>query len=224
MSIESFFIKGGAVVWVLAGYSIIALAIVLERYVHLLRMGRPRADLAVRIQQALHGDLDVESFKDDKGPEAAVVAGMLDSLKSGAEKPTQAGMRVRSEELKRMEAGLPTLGILGNTAPLLGLLGTIIGMIKAFMVIEQAGGKVDAAALAGGIWEAMITTGVGLTVAIPILILLHFLERAVERRLHTMDRCISLVSEHTSRSSRNGKNSSEDHPSVHHWEDLTDAV
>ncbi len=223
MSIESFFIKGGAVVWVLAGYSIIALAIVLERYVHMLRMGRPRADLAARIQQALRGELDVESFKDDKGPEAAVVAGMLDSLKSGVEKPTQAGMRVRSEELKRMEAGLPTLGILGNTAPLLGLLGTIIGMIKAFMVIEQAGGKVDAAALAGGIWEAMITTGVGLTVAIPILILLHFLERAVERRLHAMDRCISLVSEHTSRS-RNGKNGSENHPSVHHWEDLTDAV
>ena len=72
---------------------------------------------------------------------------------------------MRAEELKRMESGLRSLGLLGNTAPLLGLLGTILGMIKAFMVIEEAGGRVDAQALAGGIWEAMITTGVGLGVA-----------------------------------------------------------
>jgi biopolymer transport protein ExbB len=227
MSIESLFIKGGVVVWILAGYSIVGLAIVLERYLHFWRMGRTPADLPERIQQALHGDLNSESFKADKGPESAVVAGMLESLKGGVEQPSQAGMRVRADELKRMQTGLPTLGILGNTAPLLGLLGTIIGMIKAFMVIEAAGGKVDAAALAGGIWEAMITTGVGLSVAIPVLILLHFLEGLVERRVHAMDSCISLVSEHFSRykNGKNGKNGSATSSApVHRWEDLTDAV
>jgi biopolymer transport protein ExbB len=224
MSIESLFLKGGVVVWILAGYSIVGLAIVLERYLHFGRMGRVPADLAERIRQALSGDLNSDSFKADKGPEAAVVAGMLESLKGGVDQPSQAGWRVRADELKRMQTGLPTLGILGNTAPLLGLLGTIIGMIKAFMVIEQAGGKVDAAALAGGIWEAMITTGVGLSVAIPILILLHFLEGLVERRVHAMDSCISLVSEHFSRN-KNGKNGSEAGGTpVHRWEDLTDAV
>ncbi|NIP95493.1 MAG: MotA/TolQ/ExbB proton channel family protein, partial [Akkermansiaceae bacterium] len=53
---------------------------------------------------------------------------------------------------------------------------------KAFMVIEQAGGRVDAQALAGGIWEAMLTTGVGLIVAIPVLLLLHMLEGMADRR------------------------------------------
>ena len=64
--------------------------------------------------------------------------------------------------------------------------GTITGMIKAFMVIEQAGGKVDAQALAGGIWEAMVTTGMGLAVALPILFLLHWLEGLAARRTNTM--------------------------------------
>ena len=120
-----------------------------------------------------------------------------------------------------MEWGLRTLGVLGNTAPLLGLLGTITGMIKAFMVIEQAGGKVDAQALAGGIWEAMITTGVGLAVAIPLLILLHFLEGAVERRAQSMERVISLLLER-----RNGKHRKQlpQDEQPHHWEEITDGV
>lgn len=119
-----------------------------------------------------------------------------------------------------MERGLRTLGILGNTAPLLGLLGTITGLIKAFMVIEQAGGKVDSQALAGGIWEAMITTGFGLAVAIPILILLHLLEGIVERRANNMSHCMSLVIEqHPS-----CKNKETVSTQVHQWENLTNAV
>jgi biopolymer transport protein ExbB len=218
MTFEALFLKGGIVVWILAGYSVLGLAIVLERYLHWLRMGRTPADLEERIQASLQNN-DPQSFGIMKGPEAAVVTGMLDSLGRGAQDPEPTGIRIRAEELKRMESGLATLGILGNTAPLLGLLGTIVGMIKAFMVIEQAGGKVDAAALAGGIWEAMITTGVGLTVAIPLLILLHFLENAVEHRLHSMDRCISLVSEHFS-----AHGHKPDRARPHHWENLSDTV
>ena len=88
------------------------------------------------------------------------------------------------------------------------------------MVIEQAGGKVDAQALAGGIWEAMITTGVGLAVAIPLLILLHFLENVAERRANAMHRCVSLVLEQT------GRNGSSREPleKVHHWEAVSDGV
>lgn len=94
-----------------------------------------------------------------------------------------------------MERGFRTLGVLGHTAPLLGLFGTITGMIKAFMVIEQAGGRVDAQALAGGIWEAMLTTGVGLAVALPILLMLHVLEGMADRRAQAMRSCASVVLE-----------------------------
>ena len=93
-------------------------------------------------------------------------------------------------------------------------------MIKAFMVIEQAGGKVDAQALAGGIWEAMITTGVGLAVAIPLLILLHFLEGTVERRAQRMSRCIALLLERRA----NPVADEEERTQPHAWERITDGV
>lgn len=63
------------------------------------------------------------------------------------------------------------------------------------MVIEQAGGRVDAQALAGGIWEAMLTTGVGLVVAIPVLLLLHVLEGMADRRAQNMRSGASLLLE-----------------------------
>lgn len=213
MTLEVLFVRGGPVVWVLAAYSVLGLAIVLERYLHFLRMGRSARDLESVL---FSGTGTVDRLH---GPEAAVVAAMVEARRIGVRDLARVGTRVRSEEMQRMESGFRTLAILGNTAPLLGLLGTILGMIKAFMVIEAAGGRVDAQALAGGIWEAMITTGAGLAVAIPLLILLHFLEGLAERRAHSMQRCIDLIQE------RNGRNPEAGAPEgIHHWEGITDAV
>lgn len=119
-----------------------------------------------------------------------------------------------------MERGFRTLAVLGNTAPLLGLFGTITGMIKAFIVIEQAGGRVDAQALAGGIWEAMITTGVGLAVSIPILLLLHFLEGIADRRAQSMRSYASLLVEQLPHRSF----VEEAAEATHHREDVVHAV
>jgi len=84
-------------------------------------------------------------------------------------------------EVRELSAYLQTLATIGNIAPLLGLLGTIIGMIKAFMVIQQMGGKVNAAVLAGGIWEAMLTTALGLVVALPTMVAHSYLLAKVEK-------------------------------------------
>ena len=78
-------------------------------------------------------------------------------------------------EVKYLSGNLGTLATLGNISPLLGLLGTVVGMIKAFIVVEEMGGRVNAAVLAGGIWEAMLTTALGLIVAIPLLIFHNYL-------------------------------------------------
>ena len=191
--------KGGPVIWVLAAYSSIGLAIVLERYLPFLRLRRLPRHYASQLNHLLDqpdAEIRVSGLK---GPEAHVIQAMVEADRQGVKDLQNVGARVCAQEQQRMEFGLPTLGILGNTAPLLGLLGTITGMIKAFMVIEEAGGKVDAQALAGGIWEAMITTGVGLTVAIPLVILLHFLEGAVERRGQSMQSCSALLLERRSR-------------------------
>ncbi len=220
MNIEELFTRGGPVVWILACYSMVGIAIVLDRYILYLRQQRlPKG--FTRYLNSLLDRRDAKSVVQDiKGPEARLIQAVVEANDQGVKDLQGVGGRIRAAEMQRMETGLATLGLLGNTAPLLGLLGTISGMIKAFMVIEQAGGKVDAQALAGGIWEAMITTGVGLAVAIPLLIMLHLLEGAVRRRIQSMDNSLSLLMER-----RNGKHVSEETTDApHHWEEITDGV
>lgn len=219
MNIEELFAKGGLVVWILAAYSSVGLAIVLERYFLFIRLRRLPKALMERLDELLDQADASQQVAALKGPEAEIIQAMVNADRQGVKDLQGVGSRVRAEQLQRMDFGLRTLGILGNTAPLLGLLGTITGMIKAFMVIEQAGGKVDAQALAGGIWEAMITTGVGLAVAIPLLILLHFLEGLMERRSHLMESCISLLLE---RREHHPVGSGSD--DSRHWEEITDGV
>ena len=219
MNIAELFAKGGPVVWILAAYSSIGLAIVLERNFLFIRLRQlPKAWMG-KLDRLLEQENALHLVTDLKGPEGRLIQAVVQADKDGVKDLQGVGQRVRAQEIQRMEFGLRTLGILGNTAPLLGLLGTITGMIKAFMVIEQAGGKVDAQALAGGIWEAMITTGVGLAVAIPLLILLHFLEGSVERRGQRMSQCLALLLER-----RNSRGSEEEPEQPHAWERITDGV
>ena len=187
--------KGGPVVWILLCYSTIALAIVLERCLHFIRMGTLSQAFSFQLQEALIKNQLPSLISTYRGPEVAVIRGIHNAYQQGVQDLVRTATRIGSQELQRMERGFRTLGLLGDTAPLLGLFGTITGMIKAFMVIEQAGGKVDAQALAGGIWEAMVTTGVGLAVALPILFLLHWLEGLAARRTNAMHHYASLVIE-----------------------------
>lgn len=177
--------KGGPVMWVLVAYSVVAVAIVLDRFIRL------------QLMPKVGNDLNALYHPDGKrmGPEAAIARGVKQAANAGVKDLARVASRIGSEQLTRMESGLRTLAWLGNTAPLLGLFGTITGMIKAFQVIEAAGGKVDAMVLAGGIWEAMVTTGAGLAVAIPVLFLLHFLEGMVDKRAKSMQRVASIVIE-----------------------------
>jgi biopolymer transport protein ExbB len=221
MSIAELFNKGGPVIWILAAYSSIGMAIVLERYFLFIRLRGLPKEMKERLSGLLRDPDAATELAQLKGPEANICKSLLEASQRGVKDLRGVADRIRSQELQRMEFGLRTLGILGNTAPLLGLLGTITGMIKAFMVIEEAGGKVDAQALAGGIWEAMITTGVGLAVAIPLLILLHFLEGMVERRAKSMERVSALLLESRSPTPPHTKES-EDQPG--HWEGITDGL
>ena len=195
MSVPEIFSKGGPVVWILLVYSMIALAIVLERYLHFFRIGRLPQGFSGDMENAL-SDKDVQSLiKGLRGPEVAVLRGLLHAHTRGVLDLVRVASRIGSWELQRMQRGFRTLNILGDTAPLLGLFGTITGMIKAFMVIDEMGGKVDAQMLAGGIWEAMLTTGVGLAVALPILFLLHWLEGRAECHRHAMQNYASMLIE-----------------------------
>ncbi|HDY72517.1 MAG TPA: MotA/TolQ/ExbB proton channel family protein [Nitrospirae bacterium] len=86
---------------------------------------------------------------------------------------------VGTKQVREIEKGLSWLGLIATITPLLGLTGTVLGMIKAFMVIA-ASTTVNPPMLAGGIWEALITTAAGLLVAIPIHVGHHYLEKQAD--------------------------------------------
>lgn len=88
--------------------------------------------------------------------------------------------RVGNHELRYLESHMRGLEMTANVAPLLGLLGTVIGMVVAFSTLEQAGSRVNPALLAGGIWTALLTTVVGLSVAIPALGAHYFFDSRIE--------------------------------------------
>jgi len=203
--------KGGPVMWILLGYSVIAMAIVVERLIYFYLLPKVNRE-----------SINLNALPDDQrsariSPEAAIACGVKQAAEEGVMDLVNVASRIGNEHLGKMESGLRTLAWLGNTAPLLGLFGTITGMIKAFQVIELAGGKVDAQMLAAGIWEAMITTGAGLAVAIPVLFLLPFLEGVVDGRARSMQFVASRVIEQLPHSTASGVNSQFNHKdtSVH---------
>ena len=89
--------------------------------------------------------------------------------------------RVARQTLYRAREGLRALELISTIAPLLGLLGTVLGMIAAFQVLQESGNRADPSALAGGIWEALLTTAAGMSVAIPAGIALSWFESLADR-------------------------------------------
>jgi biopolymer transport protein ExbB len=176
---------GGPVMLVLAAMSVLALTIVL---IKLWQFARLRKGGAEHIESALEdwragrcGEA-VERLARAGNPLASVVrTAMLGSLQVN----DPAALR---EEVERRAQGLLTalrshlrgLEVIASLSPLLGLLGTVIGMIDAFRALEAAGNQVDPSVLSGGIWVALLTTAAGLSVAIPTVVALNWLERLLE--------------------------------------------
>ncbi|ABM61242.1 MotA/TolQ/ExbB proton channel family protein [Halorhodospira halophila] len=101
--------------------------------------------------------------------------------------------RLASGRLEQLRAYLRGLEAIGVLSPLLGLLGTVLGMIEAFRQLEAAGSQVDPSMLSGGIWEALLTTAAGLALAIPAVAALTWLERIVERFRHRVEDSVTQV-------------------------------
>lgn len=112
---------------------------------------------------------------------AVVAAGKAELSSQQAQEYARVYATERLEEARSL---LRPLEVIGQLAPLTGLLGTVLGMISAFQALQLAGERVSPTQLSGGIWEALLTTAAGLVVAIPCIAALNTFERLVER-LHT---------------------------------------
>jgi biopolymer transport protein ExbB len=101
--------------------------------------------------------------------------------------------RLAIKRIETLRSHLRSLEVIANLSPLLGLLGTVMGMIAAFQQMELAGNQVNPAVLSGGIWQALLTTAVGLSVAIPVVAIHNWLDRKVERVTHAINDVLTQV-------------------------------
>ncbi len=192
---------GGPIVAILLILSVVALTIAIAKLLQFARFGRRNRRACARaVGQWCRGNIDAAREEVAKlgGPVARVLAIGMDGLAGGRD---AAHVRERveqaaSEAVASARAYLRGLEAIAQAAPLLGLLGTVIGMIEAFKVLEASGGDVDPAGLAGGIWVALLTTAVGLGVAIPISFVLHWFDARVDAERQELERLATAVLTH----------------------------
>lgn len=196
--IVDFLQVGGPVVWILMVFSVVALTIVLLK---LWQFSSLRAESLKTSQLALDewcngsGEKSLEKL-DEKRPIDALVAYTMRALLSAnisTDLIREEAERRAMNQLSQFRSYLRPLEIIATLSPLLGLLGTVLGMITAFQQMEGAGSQVDPSVLSGGIWQALLTTAVGLAVAIPVVTLQSWLERKVERIAHNMNDAVTQV-------------------------------
>ncbi len=178
--------RGGPVMLVLLLASVVAVVIILVKLYHFWRAGLGHTEFVSLVMQdlqrgererALHA-LGIRFHPVARVMETAILLG--DDRELSSEDREAEIDRVGTAEVRNLESYLRGLEVIANLSPLLGLLGTVLGMINAFSELEAAGSKVDPAILAGGIWEALLTTAFGLVVAIPALAAYYMFEGRID--------------------------------------------
>jgi len=186
-----FLLQGGLFIWPIIIESVIGLWVIIERTIWYV--------LVLPARKKALNDL-TENYDAERSDLKPNAASGPDSFKKALGKAEEE--RILNQSLLVMqgdnlvseaEKNLSILNVIWQSAPLFGLLGTVVGMIEAFMEIQALGGQVNASDLAGGIWAALITTAAGLTVAIPALIAYIGFGRIVDRYAQLVEATISHI-------------------------------
>jgi len=184
---------GGPVVAILLVMSVLALAITFLKLWHFAAARiseRKAAREAVAAYRAGRIDEALALARSSQSPTARLAAHAIAAQQrpdARTEGVREEVMSLGADMLESLRSYLRPLEVIAALAPLLGLFGTVLGMIEAFQELEAAGSRVNPAALSGGIWEALLTTAVGLAVAIPAVAVHSWLDRRIERVAHDMD-------------------------------------
>lgn len=180
-----FLIEGGPSIWAIAALSVITVALILWKIWRLACIGawsKNRAVHAVSLYEQGDAAAARNHVSRRTGIRSKVVRAALEALtKHSEETAREETTRIAKRELASANSGLRALELIATIAPLLGLLGTVMGMIAAFQALQEAGSRADPAILAGGIWEALLTTAAGMAVAIPASAALTWFESVTER-------------------------------------------
>jgi len=196
--LDALLAAGGPVVAVLLALSLVALTLIFLKTWQFMWSRPPRRRIRRALAAWRDGDPDRARslLARSRRPAGRLLAyGLGERLK-----PDTNEARLREELARRgnaqvesLRTHLRTLEVIAALAPLLGLLGTVIGMIEAFRQLESAGSQVNPALLSGGIWQALLTTAVGLIVAMPVVAAVSAFERFIERFTHTLEDAVTQL-------------------------------
>lgn len=189
--------RGGILVIPILGCSVLALAIFLERLIGSFTHTVGRSSITDQVLAVFRsGQIPtaIALAAESNSPEGRLLSQAMEVYGKDRETLDTVISHSLETEVRDQARYLDILATIGNVTPLLGLLGTVLGMIKAFMVLQEAGGQVNASVLAGGIWEAMLTTALGLGVALPTMIAHGYLAGRVEKfEAHLRDVAIMFL-------------------------------
>ena len=193
-----YILRGGIFIWPIVLESIIAVWIIVERLIFIFTV-LPGMKSSLKAVVEIAG-IRVDENAGSSGKEASEFAKAITKAKEQGVL-NLALLRLQAEKLiDQVERNLSILNIVAQSAPLFGFLGTVTGMIQAFIRIQDLGGQVTPSDLAGGIWEALITTAAGLMVGIPALIAYIAFAKTVERFAIETDAAVSEIGHRMSRS------------------------
>jgi biopolymer transport protein ExbB len=187
-AVLSFIRLGGPAIWAISALSVVALALILWKAWRLLVLGAwsggGHARAAVALWSAGREAEALARVRGRRSCRAVLIAAAMEARGDGSlsdEAAREETGRVARNLIAQARVGLRPLELIATIAPLLGLLGTVLGMIAAFQALQEAGSRADPATLAGGIWEALLTTAAGMGVAIPAAMALTWFESVVDR-------------------------------------------
>ncbi|MGH1331367.1 MAG: MotA/TolQ/ExbB proton channel family protein [Paracoccaceae bacterium] len=188
---QKFLETGGPAIWTIAALSVITLAIILWKTWRLILAGawsRRVSGQAIAAWEAGDTQRAQALVGARRGLRSRFCAAMMRAAISRPEPAAREdATRTARELLASAATGLRALELIATIAPLLGLLGTVLGMIAAFQALQEAGSRADPALLAGGIWEALLTTAAGMAVAIPASVALTYFETVIDRLRQDME-------------------------------------
>ena len=174
---------GGPALWVIFGISIVLVTVGLWKFWHLIKLGAWNKKQADEILK-LWLEKKVEPVDVNQQNIRAKILGQtilaISDKNYTNEMVREECVRLANNDLNDARRGLRIIDLIITIAPLVGLLGTVLGMIEAFQALQDSGAQADPSALAGGIWEALLTTAAGMGIAIPASILLSWYDSVVE--------------------------------------------
>lgn len=190
MSLLEIVLKGGWIMGLIFIASIVAVAIIVDRFLVIKKSKSNIPQFLVKIRGLLkkkdiNGALNY--CMEDRTPAANIVKKGLKKYNFGHERVKEAIESAGKQEITKLEKGLSILATISGVAPLLGFLGTVTGMISAFMRIEDLQGAANPSDLAGGIWEALLTTAFGLVVGIIAYTFYNYLISSINKLVLDME-------------------------------------